>query len=311
MRIELENGKVVPLFNVLEACLRSSLEPIPVSFECIIRVDVQDLETLQEGKIIKAGLYQTPFQIVYTENTLSPLPRMGNNKVNSNIMLTRKVIALHENSCQIAKPLNRAVIKENANLTDIYRACGGKSQINKAFTVPRFYSYRGQVPSHQIALVCQEQGGVVRWLAEKNQLAFTRIYDLFKEENIIDKRTYVIARTQKSQLIQQHEIPQYITIKNDGGILKSESGKGSSVKFTPKKTSSQLNFMRDVLLNALQIEIDLNLKINAGDGIMLGEEGNMRTFIVITAAHAVQQNLTGTSENKTVLWLGKRHEKGN
>lgn len=292
MIIQLENKQTILGSEMVYACFRSSLEPVPVSFEAEIKLNEQYAPYLLEGKILTVGKHQVSVKIVFVEDKIATVHQ-------KDIITIRKVIALHANSADIAKALSKAVIREQVSLSEIYRSCGGKSVIEKDFTIPRFYAYKGNIPSREIALVCQEQGGVVRWLPENNRLSFYRIYDLFNQEPKSIK-PQMADTTFKSGLIVNHEVSQYISLDKQGNFISSHTDNTRSTVFSPLKTQNQLNLMASVLLNAKEMNCDFNPEINAGDVIQLGQT----QMVIITSAHYHGVNISNFPINKTVLWLG-------
>ena len=295
MLITLDNGKVVSGSELLSATLRTSLEPVPLTFECQIKLNSEYASSLKENSILKVGREQTPVKIVYAQDTVVPFAHRDST------IQVREVIALHENSAGIADALSRAVIRENIGLSDIYRSCGGKSEVEKSFVVPRFYGYIGDFPSKQIARICQEHGGIVRWLPEHNRLSFERIHDLFTQKPKVTKPQNADLTT-KSDFLVQNEVPRYLSVAPNGGIIQSQINGNSAIAFVPHKTQAQLNAMSNVILNAKEVPCEFSPDIHAGDLVMLGKVN----MVVLTAAHVWQLNDTGVLDNSSVFWLGVR-----
>lgn len=291
MVITLENGTAVSLSEVSRAELRSSLEPVPLTFECEIRLNEEYAPHLLEDKVLKVGKEQTAVKIIHAQDFTAPYNRGENTAF-------RHIIALHENSAGIAQTLQRAVIRENVSLSEIYRACGGKSEVGKDFAIPRFYAYRGNTPSRLIARVCQEHGGVVRWVSDGNKLEFVRIHDLFGQKPEIIK-PFAVDQTVKSGFLVSHELPRYYSTAANGAIIQSQSGTTGAAVFAPLKTQTQLNAMANVILNAKEIPCDFSPDIHAGAVI----ETNGTKMVVLTAAHVYRTDGSGT-ESLSVFWLG-------
>lgn len=291
MLIELENGKTITGSEIYEATFRSSLEPIPCTFEARVRIYPDIAQYLLEGKKILAGRNKTPMTVVYVKDGVSEKEQAG-------AVVIRHVIALHANSCGISYRLERAVIREQVSLSEIYQACGGKSVVDKDFTVPRFYCYKGSLPGQQIALICQEHGGVVRWIPENDKMAFTRIYDLFKQEPKVIKADEIDA-TQRSGFLERHEVPSYTTTQLNGVIAKGDFSKPRAVRYSPHKNEQEIFNLSNVLLNAKTVPSEYRPDVHAGDLVKIGET----LFVVITAAHSVQRDDAAT-EDFSMFWLG-------
>ena len=294
MLITLDNNQIIPSSELIEATLRSSLEPCPLTFECSVKINPEISGSLLENKILKVGKEQVSVKIVLAQDIIAPWH-------NGNLTTVRKIIALHENSAGIAQTLRRAIIRENVDLSDVYRACGGQSEVEKSFKIPKFYAFAGQTPSLEMARVCQEHGGVVQWQPQYNRLAFVRIHDLFSQEpKVISPKN--ADTTVKSDYLVKHEIPRYISTDENGAIIQSQISEDTAVnvQFVPHKTQAQLNSMVRVILNAKEIPCDFSPDIHAGDLVKVGNTN----MIVITAAHTWRLNQTGVVENLSVFWLG-------
>jgi hypothetical protein len=197
--------------------------------------------------------------------------------------------------------LQKAVVRENTSLSDIYAACGAKTAIGKDFTVPRFYGYQGDVPSAQIAQVLQEEGGVVCWRAEDDTVAFYRINDLFGRKSAV-LMPVLADETQKSGFLERHEIPAYFSIQADGRVVQGDFSKPRAVAFVPHKTAKQLYGMSQVLLNVKVLPANYAPDIQAGDLVQVMG----RDFVVITAAHDSSLNANGARLPYSMFWLGVR-----
>lgn len=291
MYIELENGQQISGSHLIEAILRTSLEPCPVTFECTVQLHEQYSASLLENKILKVGKYQTAVKIVFAQDMTAPFVQ------DTDWIIVRKIIAVHENSAGIAAPLQKAVIRENVDLSAIYRACGGKSEVQKSFKIPRFYGFAGSIASVQIARICQEHGGIVRWLPESNQLSFERIHDLFNQAPK-DKKLQHSDHTFKSDFVVKQEVARYISTNEYGQIIQSQNDTIGRVEFVPQKTQAQLNAMQTVLLNAKTIPCDYSPDLNAGDLVEL----NSVKMVVITAAHSWRKDRQ--LDSQSTFWLG-------
>lgn len=297
MLIQLENGSYISGSNIYSGIIRNSLTPIPYTFEATIRIDESIAPFLQEGKELLVGPYQTPVTINYVRDNISSVYQGG-------MVQLRQIIALHSNTIAISYVAEKPVILEKTNLSKIYKACGAKAVVEKDFVVSKFYLYVGKYPSEQIQQICQEHGGVVRLLLPTNNIEFARIYDLFNQEPKMGIGEKILSdKTQRSDFLERHEVPSYISCADDGSMLKGNFDKKRNVVFVPEKTQAELNAMTDVLINAKTLPSHYAPEINSGDIIQTGGT----KFVVITAAHSFMQAAGdgGAGENScSVFWLG-------
>lgn len=278
--------------GVYNAALRTTLEPVPVTLEAVIRLDEGIGEAFVQGKEIKVGNHGVKLTIIYAQNIASDI-------VQDRAITTRRVVALQSATCGISYRLQKAIIREKATLSELYNACGAKTAVGKDFTVARFYAFQGDVPSAQIAKVLQEEGGVVLWRAASDKVEFLRIDDLFKQTSVgtIPSMT---SETKKSGFLERHEIPAYFTIDAAGKVLQGDFSSPRAVDYAPQKTAKQLFSMSQVLLNVKTITVEYMPDLNAGDLVTVGN----KDFVIITAAHASNVNSTGGRSMSSTFWLG-------
>lgn len=143
MLVQTENGQYIDGACIFSAVLRSSLVPIPVTFEAEIRIDEQSASFLLEGKELKVGRWQTPVTIKWVKDSISSVYQGG-------VVQIRHIIALHSATHAISHVSSKGIFLEKTNLSSVYQACGSKSAIGKDFVIDRFYLFKGQYPSFQI-----------------------------------------------------------------------------------------------------------------------------------------------------------------
>lgn len=297
MLIQTEDNRYIDGANIVTAVLRNALVPIPVTFEARIRIDETSAPFLLEGKELKVGNFQTPVTIKWVKDEVSSVYQAG-------MVQIRHIIALHSGTHEISHVTAKGLFIERTNLSTIYQACGSKSDIGKDFLVDKFYLNKGQYPSYQIQQICQEHGGVVRWIPQSNTLEFTRISDLFRQQPTMGLNEQILTdQTVKSGLLERHEVPSYVSTDSNGTISKGNFDKTRNVIFTPDKSPSELNLMTDVLINAKKLPSHYAPEVNSGEIIKSGET----LFVIITAVHSFQQNAgaAGSGEEScSVFWLG-------
>lgn len=279
---------------IYSSILRTTLEPVPLTFEATIRLDPRVGVDFVEGKELLVGRNKAKVVIVHAENIDTDIVQDMQKKA-------RKITAVLSSVSGISFRRQSAVFKENATLSDIYAACGAKTAIGKDFTVPRFYCYQGDTPSFHIARLLQEEGGFVKWDADTDKIEFVRINDAFK----VKAKAFIPALadvTRKSGFIERHEIPAYFSIEKGGGSITGDFSKPRAVMYSPQKTAKQLYAMSQVLLNVKTFPAEFSPDKNAGDLLEIGGTN----FIIITAAHESSMSSDGGYVSRSQFWLGVR-----
>lgn len=293
MIIALANDKQIRGDLIQSAILRSDLSPIPVTLEADIRVDDGMDKYLAEGQLLTLGSGDA-MRIVKSVKVKARAVQ-GDRE-----MAAIRVTAILDACHSIAFVRSRAVIKENAALSAIYRAAGATLKAVAAdFPVPRFCCPIGETPSFHISRVLQEEGGVVRWKAGK--LAFFRLPDLFKQKAATDLPSNA-SDDVESGFLERHEIPWFFSLNDAGSVIYGNRDKPRSVRYSPFKNAQRLRSMSRCLVQRKIVKINYSGQISAGDLInFVGAD----PLCVITAAHVFESGTDGGGSNQyTRLWLG-------
>lgn len=295
MLIETESGKPLRGDLVRRGVLRYDLVPVPASFEGEFRVDDALAKELAEGK--KLSVNGDVFRIVR--------PDVGNNRLvqGRHDARTMSVTALLDTCHAVAFVRQKAIIKDKALLTEIYRAAGATIKpVDGDFRAGRFVCLVGETPTFHIARVLQEEGGVVLW-QKKGGLKFFRLNDLFKQTkklSIPDNASDDV----KSEFLGRHEIPTFYSLAADGSVIYGDRSRARVARFVAGKNKQQLINMSRCLVAAKESKTMYNLSLRAGDLIEF-KGAKTRNLVAITVAHVFESGTDGTGSNQyTKLWCG-------
>ena len=148
MILFLENGKQIRGDLIKSAVLRSDMTPVPLTLDADIRGGDEEMDALlAEGKKLSTSAGDL-LHIVKSVRVA------GRNPQGEREMVAFRVTALLESCLGVALVRQRAIIKESAALSVIYRAAGATLKaLDADFPVPRFYCPIGETPSFHIARV--------------------------------------------------------------------------------------------------------------------------------------------------------------
>lgn len=296
MILFLSNGRQIRGDLIDQAILRSDLSPIPVTLEADIRAGDDDFEArLQEGQLLKT-VSGDEFYIIKSERT-SSRASLGDKE-----LAGFRITALLNCCLSVAYVRSRAIIKENATLSAIYRAAGASiPSIQSDFPVPRFYCPIGQTPTFHIARVLQEEGGVVRW--KNSKLQFIRLQGIL-DGKVVRTLPETAALDVNTGFLERHEVPWFFSLDEAGGFVFGNRDKPRSVQFSPFKNVQRLRNLTRCLIHRKTAKILYDINICAGDVIAF--TGGTK-YAVITAAHVFKSGSTdgGATEAFTRLWLGE------
>ncbi|MDF0607239.1 hypothetical protein HZU77_016635 [Neisseriaceae bacterium TC5R-5] len=299
MLLFLSDGKQIRGDLIKSAVLRYDLAPIPVTLEAEIRCGDGDMEQrLAEGECLSTGSGDV-LRIIKAVIVLGGVVQ-GEREL-SGVRLTAILDACHS----VAFVHQRAIIKENAALSVIYRAAGATLQgIAADFPVPRFCCPIGDTPSFHIARILQEEGGIVRWQA--GQLQFVRLPDLFKQDPVTILPNHA-SDDIASGFLERHQVPWFLSLNAAGGFVLGNQNKPRTVRYVPFQNAQRLRNMTRCLVQRKVCKTGFNGELLAGDLVrFIGGED----LCVITAAHTFESGTDsgGASNTYTRLWLGRLEE---
>ena len=284
-------GNLVRGDLIVSAVIRSTLEPIPLTLECTLRVD--STTTLSEGDSVVAGRDNVEFQVIKTHDHNNVSAAQG-----SRSYATFSFIAVIKACAGVCFQRKTAVIMSSTSLNGIYRACGSSVQVNADFTINQFACYTGNVPSFAVAQVLQEEGGVVFWSGQ--QLQFIRLDDLMKQAPVKKLITDTTTDLQ-SAFLERHEVPFFYSTDNSGNFAYGNRTKTRAAFYMPRQDARTLANMTKVLIMRKQFKSPYAPAINAGQVITVVDT----PYAVVTAAHAYQTGTDGSGANAySKFWLG-------
>jgi len=292
MKITLANGRTLRGDLLIRAVLRRDLAPIPLTLEADIVSDESMESVLACGQLIQCGA--DTLHIIYTKR----LATRQSQGVHERAAL--RITALLSECHQLAFVRQRAIIKENALLSTVYRACGAKlKQIQGDIALSRFTCLAGQVPTFALARVLQENGLGAFW--QEGHLHFLRLPDLFKNEPVLilpDTASQVI----ESGFLQHHSSAQFFSLDQHGQIIHSLSVYARPFHFIPFANAHVLHNLSRPLIQCKSVSVALDLRLHAGQ--IVAFTGGKRLVIVTVAHYLTTGTDNGTSgESYSKLWL--------
>lgn len=290
MLIQTSSDTLISQSHILSAVMRSDLVPIPVTLELQVRYDAELEKALQEGQKLYITKNALPVQIVKSEVKKSlDMPNRG----------IIDVTAIFEPCVGIAFLRQKAVVLKNNSLGAIYRACGAKVSFKTDFTVPLFASFVGHIPSEMIAKVLQEEAAVI--VVEGKQLSALRIADLIKNKPVLSLPD-TVGGDIRSGFLERHNIPTFYTTDDNRAIVKGNTQKVRTLRYTPRHNQRNTNSMTSALVTKKMLNLSYNDNYQAGDVISIGGV----PMLLITAAHAWQTDNEGEAASQySQLWLGE------
>jgi hypothetical protein len=291
----LADGKQIRGDLIKSAALRYDLAPIPVTLEAEIRAGDDDMEKrLAEGQLVSVGTGDS-LRIVKSVRAV------GRAAQGEREMTAIRITAMLDSCHSAAFVRSRAIIKESAALSAIYRAAGATIKaVDADFPVPRFYCPVGETPTFHIARVLQEEGGAVRW--KSGRLQFVRLPDLFKQKPVLDLPNNA-SDDVDSGFLERHEVPWFFSLNETAGFVFGNQEKPRAVRYAPFKDVQRLRNMTRCLVHRKTSKIDFSGQIVAGD--LVNFVGGDK-LCIITAAHVFESGTDdgGASNTYTRLWLG-------
>jgi hypothetical protein len=295
----LANGSQIRGDLINSAVLRADLAPIPLTLEADIRTGDAELEKLlAEGQTLSTSSGDA-LHIVKSVRVA------GRNSQGTRELAAVRITALLASCLGVAYVRSRAIIKESAALSTIYRAAGATIQaVDADLPVARFCCPVGGTPTFHIARALQEEGGVVRW--KSGRLQFARLADLFKQtpaKTLPDNA----ADDVDGGFLERHQVPWFYSLDAAGSVVFGNRDKPRVARFSPFKDAQRLRNMTRCLVHQRTVRMSFDGRIGAGDLIAFAGGAQLA---VITAAHVFESGTDegGASETYTRLWLGALEE---
>lgn len=297
MIIFLSNGNQLRGDQILSARLRNDAVPIPMTLELTVKAGEDNFDKLfEQGQKLKIATDEQ-FSIIKSERIIDNVAQGQRER------RAYRVTALLDNVVKIAFVRKNAIIKENTQLSEVYRAAGAQiSGIENDFNIARFSCFIGDTPSFHIAKVIQEAGGLIRW--KKGKLHFLRLTDL-KNQDVSKEFGDTHPVDVASGYLERFEIPSFYSLDKNAQFVSGDTGKERRVKFSPFKDTQHLFNMTKCLVHKKQIKVLFDQRICAGDLISLSEN---KKYTVITAVHVFEHgeaDTGGEEKTYTKLWLGE------
>lgn len=272
--------------------LRSDLAPVPRTVEITMQDKNGLMDRLTEGASLWTGREMLEYQIVKITKDKPVAIVQGSDQ-----MSVFSVTALLASCAQVSYRRDRAVVRENASIGELYRSCGAKAAIAEDIQIKRFACYAGQVPSFHLAQCMQEESAVLVY--RDGRLAISRIAALLKQDP-----KDAIGQTDSTDLIeseylQRHEIPSFFSLDEAGEFVMGDQSLARAVMYMPRSEERTLRNATRALVTKRLIDSDLAQQLNAGDVIEVKGE----KMVIITAAHAME-NVHGRTQSFSKFWCG-------
>lgn len=275
---------------VTRVILRTDLTPIPATIEIEARRTSQVERALAEGQRIKVGSLKAEFVVVKSQQVAGNSPIQGDQPTSG-----LKVIGMLASCEPIARRLQRSVIRENAPLGEIYRACGAQVRIGSDFNVPRFSCFVGMTPSFEVAKILQEEAGALVY--SDDAITYRRLGELVAQPATLvvpEEATEVL----NSDFLERHAVPFAFTTAPSGVIVSGRREASRGVHYQPRADQRIVNNLGQVLLQRRKYRTALTPGLAAGQRVDVGRH----RMVIITAAH-VFESIGG--DQYTQAWLGE------
>lgn len=280
---------------ITSVTLRTDLTPIPATVEITAKRTTETAEAIAEGKVVTVGGASIPMLILKTEGDKGSGAEQGGREIGD--IKAYGILA----SCEaLGRRLQRSIIREGSNFTEIYRAIGASALVDSDFAVPHFAAYIGALPTPEIARVLQEEAATVYY--SNGSIRFRRLADLMAQPATV---TFPKDRTEEiaAGYMEKHAMPFVFTTNPDGTFASTKREAARSVVYRPRADQRVMNNMSTALIQRRKLRQGLQPAWNAGMRV----DVDSRRHIIITAAHtystAADEGEKG--DQTTTLWLGE------
>lgn len=288
MKIILPNNKVLRGDLIIECYVRNDLVPIPSSIELVTLYDAELEDLLVEGSVIKAGMEEFEYQIIWKE-----LGKEFQGASGSRGHGAIKVIGFLKSVHKLAFKQERAVIKRQALLSDIYRSCGSSAAFRQDLTCESFACLAGHYATEQIAVVLQEEAASIVWNGD--DISFIRNRDLANQKPVLSIAQDT-TKDLRSGFLERDQVPTYYSTDGGAGHLQAgDVSKTRSTQFRPRTNQRTLHNLTQVLINKKELTSHFQPWVKAGSVFEIAGKNH----VVITALHAFTH-----ANHYSRFWLG-------
>lgn len=272
---------------------RTDLTPIPATLEIEVRHHEDTDKVIVQGARLKVGPELTEFILVKVFDREDAELLQDGRKLSS-----IRAVGLLASCAPIANRLQHAVIRENATMGEIYRACGANITIESDFTVPSFACYVGMTPSFEIAKILREEAGVL--IYKSGKILFRRLKELKAAPYEHQSGDDVVQRLD-SPFLKGHAVSAGFTSETEGEVLHSSKDAQRGSVYRPRADQRIVNNMGIALVQTTKVFSIVLPLFNAGMRIDVGGIPQ----VVITAAHVLDTDGSSVPGHYTQFWLGE------
>jgi hypothetical protein len=294
MRVEFSDGVLLRGDGLLRAVLRTDLTPVPSTVEIEVREDDSMAVRFAEGQVFFCGRERDAYRVVKLARKKDFGMVVKESDVRA-LTATAELDACHPVSFR----MQRAIIKENASVGEVYRACGATAQVATDLQIPRFSCFIGQVPSFALATVLQEESAAACW--REGKLNIFRLTTLAAQDPVetIQRDT---SKEIESGFLERHTVPWFYSTDTAGQFAFGPRVKARDARYVHRTGPRILNNLSRVLLLRRILIGTFAPQINAGDVLQVATS----KFVVITAAHVFETGADGSGSNQySRFWLGE------
>lgn len=272
--------------------LRSDLAPVPRTVEMTLQIKEGIQERLAVGRTFWTGKEMLEYEVTKAVQHKGSAVVQGSDQ-----LATFSITALLAPCARIAYRRDRAVVRRNTSLGELFRECGAAVAIGNDFPVDRFSCFVGQVPSIQLAKALQEEGAAL--VFRDKRLSVVRLADMMRQEPVDYIGQTDSTDHTDSEFLERHEIPAFFSTDDDGNFVFGDFSRTRAVRFHPRADERTLRNCTRVMVTRRVVDSRMAQQIKAGDVLDINGE----RLAVITAAHAMEKR-QGVSEMSSRFWLG-------
>lgn len=280
---------------IKSAILRRDLAPIPETFEGEFRIDKGLESKIVEGAKLKIGGAESVHRIIKVERNSERV--MQAHREYGAFRITTLLDSCHK--LAFVRAPGNAVIKEDAAISCIYRACGATTGIQGCFPVPRFTCLVGETPTFHIARLLQEAAGSIRHKC--GSLQFKKYQDMLSQKEVVELQDNGEGGVDTG-FLERHEVPWFFATKPDASFDFGKRCKPRAARFAPLRGGCALGKMTDALVLKKVLHVDHMEQVHAGDSVKLVSDGSK--LVVTTVAHVYNSGTDGSAEKHySRIWL--------
>lgn len=303
MRLLLPSGKQIGTDRMVTGTVRFDSTPVVANLEFQCLLDDEFDAALQEGKEVILGDGEYRFTIIKRVVNRTSILR------DDQPLVIGAYIAVLSGCENMFEPAARAIYLNDAGFAAVLRSSGCKVPVAEDIPLINFFCPVGETATYIIAKKLREEAAFMHCSAD-SKIIVKRLQDAVKAEPKLTLSPSAVSWISNNVEV-KHDVPNYITLNQDGSTIEGEIKAGMKAEFYPNLDARRVRNLSTAIVTKGTVTRSYTPNLICGDVILVDQDteakgSDVNKYVVITAAHRFDTGiLGGATASVTKLWLGQ------